>query len=411
LPSDNTLSLIGGEDGNGRSADAIVVGLGAMGSAALAHLARSGASVVGFDRFSPPHPFGSSHGGTRITRLAIAEGSDYVPLVLRSHELWRELERWTGTKLLTECGGLTMAQPGASGTLHGVDDYLERVRSAAREYGIEHENLGAGEIAQRFPQFDLVGGERGYYEPGAGFLRPERCIAAQLQLAARHGATRRLDEAVTAYASAGDGVTVTTKSGSVRAAKLIVATGAWMGDSLPEHRGWFRVHRQVLFWFALKDSAAHERYREMPIYIWETGPAAEDLIYGFPAVDGPDGGAKLATEQYVTTTAPDELEREVRPEEIEEFYERFVRDRLPGLDRRCLKATACMYTVTPDSRFVIDRHPEHENVLVVSACSGHGFKHSAAIGEAVAQLVTNGRSDIDLSGFSFARLGGPEPTP
>jgi len=375
-----------------------------MGSAALAHLAKSGASVVGFDRFSPPHSFGSSHGGTRITRLAIAEGSDYVPLVLRSHELWRELEGLTGMELLTECGGLTMAQPGASAPLHGVDAYLDRVRSVATEYGIEHENLDADEIAQRFPQFDLVGGERGYYEPAAGFLRPERCIAAQLQLGAQHGATLRLDEAVTAYTGDRDGVTVTTGSGSVRAAKLILATGPWIGDSLPEHRDWFRVFRQVLFWFALKDNAAYELYRQMPIYIWETGPGAEDLIYGFPAVDGPDGGAKLATEQYVATSDPEQLEREVRPEEIEEFYERFVRERLPGLDRRCLKATACMYTVTPDSRFVIDRHPEHENVLVVSACSGHGFKHSAAIGEAVAQLAINGRSDIDLSGFSLARL-------
>jgi sarcosine oxidase len=386
------------------SADAIVVGLGAMGSAALAQLAKSGASVVGFDRFSPPHPFGSSHGDTRITRLAIAEGSDYVPLVLRSHQLWRELERSTGTELLTECGGLTMAQPGGSGSLHGVDEYLDRVRSVATEYGIEHENLAADEIARRFPQFDLVGGERGYWEPAAGFVRPERCIAAQLQLASQHGAALHLDEPVTAYASDGDGVTVTTESGSLRAAQLILAAGPWIGDFLPDYRASFRVYRQVLYWFALKDVAAYESYRQAPIYIWETGHGAEDLIYGFPAVDGPDGGAKLATEQYATTTDPDELEREVRPAEIEEFYERFVRERLPGLDRRCLKATACMYTVTPDSRFVIDRHTEHENVLVVSACSGHGFKHSPAIGEALAQLAITGRSDLDLSGFSLTRL-------
>jgi sarcosine oxidase len=272
------------------------------------------------------------------------------------------------------------------------------------EYGIEHENLAAHEIAQRFPQFDLVGGERGYYEPASGFLRPERCISAQLQLASKLGAVLHVDEPVIGYAGDGDGVEVTTGSGSVGAAQLILATGPWIGDSLPDYRARFRVYRQVLYWFALKDVAAYERYRQAPIYIWETGHGAEDLIYGFPAIDGPDGGAKLATEQYVATTGPDELEREVRRDEIDEFYERFVRERLPGLDGRCLKATACMYTVTPDSRFVIDRHPEHENVLVVSACSGHGFKHSPAIGEALAQLAMNGRSDLDLSGFSFARL-------
>jgi sarcosine oxidase len=386
------------------SSDVIVVGLGAMGSAALAELAKAGASVIGFDRFSPPHPFGSSHGDTRITRLAIAEGSDYVPLVLRSHQLWRELERSTGIELLTECGGLTMAPPGGAGSLHGVDDLLGHVCSVAMECGIEHENLTADEIAQRFPEFHLVGGERGYYEPGGGFLRPERCIAAQLQLASRHGAAVHVDEPVIAYAGDGDGVTVTTESGSFRAAQLILAPGPWIGDFLPEDRGRFRVYRQVLFWFALRDIAAYERYRQAPVYIWGIGSGAKDLIYGFPAVDGPDGGAKVATEQYVTTTDPDELERAVRPEEVEEFYERFVRERLPGLDRRCVRAAACMYTVTPDSRFVIDRHPEHENVRVVSACSGHGFKHSPAIGEALAQLAINGRSEIDLSGFSLARL-------
>src|SRR3954451_4976896 len=176
----------------GRNPDAIVVGLGAMGSAALAQFAKAGARVVGFDRFSPPHSFGSSHGETRITRLAIAEGPDNVPLVLRSHQLWRELESATGMELLSECGGLTMAVPSGGGRLHGVDNYLDRVRSVARQFAIEHENLGAQQIARRFPQFDLVGDEDGYYEPASGFLRPERCIAAQLKLASEHGAEIRL---------------------------------------------------------------------------------------------------------------------------------------------------------------------------------------------------------------------------
>lgn len=151
---------------------------------------------------------------------------------------------------------------------------------------------------------------------------------------------------------------------------------------------------------------AYESYLRMPVYIWETGAGPADFMYGFPAVGGPEDGAKVATEQYSSRTDPDELDREVRPGEIEDVYERFVRDRLPGLDRRCLKATACLYTVTPDSRFVIDRHPDHGNVLLVSACSGHGFKHSPAIGEALAQLVISGQSELDLSGFSLARLGG-----
>jgi len=387
----------------GRSPDVIVVGLGAMGSAALAELAKAGARVVGFDRFSPPHSFGSSHGETRITRLAIAEGSHYVPLVLRSHQLWRELERATGMELLSECGGLTMAPPGG-GRLHGVDNYLDRIRSVARQFGIEHENLGAEQIARRFPQFELVGDEDGYYEPASGFLRPERCIAAQLRLASEHGAEVRLDERVIDYASTGHGIAVTTDSGSFRSGQLILAAGPWIGPLLPRYRDRFRVYRQVVFWFALNDGAAYESYRQLPIYIWETGHDAEDLIYGFPAVDGPGGGAKVATEQYVMTTDADRLEREVRPEEIEAIYERLVRRRLPGLDRRCLKATACMYTVTPDSGFVVDRHPEHENVLVVSACSGHGFKHSPAIGEAIAQLAIGGRSELDLSEFSLTRL-------
>ena len=385
-------------------ADAIVVGLGAMGSAALAQLARSGASVIGFDRFAPPHSFGSSHGDSRLTRLAIAEGPDYVPLVIRSNQLWRELEISSGEKLLIECGGLTMSVRSERGRRHGVDDFLGRVRAIAEERGIDHEDLGAAEIAERFPQFNPVGSEDGYYEPGAGYVRPEACIRAQLQLAASHGAEQHLNEPVSSYETDGDSVAVTTRSGTYRAGHLILAAGPWIGDLVPECRTAFRVCRQVLYWFAFKDAEAYEIYRRMPVYIWEIGGGPSDFMYGFPAVGGPEDGAKLATEQYSSATDPDQMDREVRPAEIEDFYERFVRDRLPGLDRRCVKATACPYTVTPDSRFVIDRHPEHRNVFLVSACSGHGFKHSAAIGEALAQLVTTGQSDLDLSGFSLARV-------
>ena len=357
--------------------DAIVVGLGAMGSAATYQLAKAGARVLGLDRFHPPHDRGSSHGETRITRLAIGEGADYVPLVRRSHELWREIEAETGESLLTETGMLLVGASRAA-ALHGADDFLAATVAAAREHEIAHETLTVEEVGSRFPQLALVGDERGaYYEPTAGYLRPERAVAAQLRLAERHGATLRFGERVRSI----EGGRVVTDAGAASAGTVVLTAGPWVGEFVDPRR--FAVHRQVQYWFG---TDAYERHRDMPIFIWELGGGADDFVYGFPAIDGPEGGVKLSSEDYTSTTTPEACERDVTPEEAAAFHRRYVAGRVPGIGDRCLRAKTCLYTVAGDRNFVIE---EDGGVLLVSACSGHGFKHSAAIGERVAQTVAS----------------------
>jgi sarcosine oxidase len=380
--------------------DAVVAGLGAMGSAATYQLAKSGANVLGLDRYLPPHALGSTHGDTRITRRAIGEGLEYVPLVRRSHELWREIEQESGTDLLTECGGVVMGLDDRQ-SMHGSDDFLGQTIAAARAHDIEHEVLAAAELSRRFPPFAMVGDEVGYVEPGAGFVRPERAVEAQLLLARRRGATIGLGERVLGYDDHGSYVTVHTTHETVEAGRLVITAGPWASELVPQLDEHLTIYRQVLFWFDLADPTTYEAHRDLPVFIWWTGAERGDMIYGFPMIDGPSGGLKVAGEQYVVATTPDDVDRRVSPDEIEQMYEGQVRHRLPGLSGRCVKARACLYTVAPDSRFIIDVHPTDRNVIVASPCSGHGFKHSAAIGEALAQWVTTGETTLDLSPFGY----------
>jgi sarcosine oxidase len=383
--------------------DVVVAGLGAMGSATAYQLAMTGVSVLGLDPHRPPHTLGSTHGDTRITRVAVGEGLEYVPLVRRSHEIWREIEDRSGAEILSQCGGLVLAPPQASFAMHGSESFLERTAAAAEAYGLDHERLGTADVAARFPQFALAADEQGYYEPGAGFVRPEAAVEAQLRLARERGADLGFGERVVGYDDHGTHVTVRTTNRTVEASALVVTTGPWVSDLVPELVPMVRVLRQVLFWFGLRDPSSYPMLRASPVYIWSPGTDPDEVIYGFPMVDGPDGGAKVAREQYVVDTTPDDVDRSVGPAEVEEMYERYVRDRLPALSGRCVKAAVCLYTVTPDSRFVIDRLPSMPNVIVASPCSGHGFKHSAAIGECVARLATGGESPIDLTPFALPR--------
>ncbi len=383
--------------------DVIVIGLGAMGSAATYQLTKAGAKVLGIDQFAPPHKHGSTHGDTRITRLSIGEGMEYVPLVKRSHELWREIEKETGQELLTQCGGLIMCIRDGYGQ-HNSGDFLQNTFDAADKYGIPHEKLSTEEIRKRFPQFNLSGDERGYYEPEAGYLRPEKCIEAQLGLAKKYGATLSLNEKVTGFTSDEDGVTVTTDKATYSAEKLVISAGPWMKDFLPEYDDIFKIHRQVLWWFEIADESMYETYRDMPIFVWEFGSSRYDNFYGFPAIDGPSGGLKLATETYDEDTSPGTISRDVPAEEAQAMYDHYVKRQLPGLGGNVVKAATCMYTDTPDAKFIIDYHPQHKNVVVASPCSGHGFKHSAAIGEVLSQMATTGKPQIDISKFSFARF-------
>jgi len=386
--------------------DTIVVGLGAIGSACLYQLAKRGQRVLGIDRYAPPHAWGSSHGETRITRQAIGEGEAYVPLVSRSHEIWREIEAETGTELLVQCGALILAGHESAANHHGKGDFVRRTIAAAVRFGISHEVLDAAEIGARYPQLVLTGAEIGYFEPGGGFVRPERCIAAQLSLARRHGAELLLDTAVAGYQADGPDATVVTTAGGGRltAAQVIVAAGPWAGGMVGGAMGrHMQVCRQVLHWYGADDEAAYAPER-FPVFIWMHGDAPENYLYGFPVPSG-STGVKVATEQYGEVTAdPDLLRRDVLAAEEQAMFHDHVAGRLRGVRPGALRSSACMYTVTPDSGFLVDWLPGDGRILLVSACSGHGFKHSAGLGEAVANGIADGAAD--LGHFGAARLQG-----
>jgi len=391
--------------------EVIVIGLGAAGAAVTYQLAKQGTRVLGIDRFSPPHDMGATSGDTRITRQAIGESGPYVPLVLRSHEIWREIEAETGADLLTITGGLIMQPAASRAGQHGVQDFVSRTIAAARTYGIRHETPDTDEIRRRFPQFDLTEDHRAYYEPGAGFVRPEAAVRSQVELAGRLGAVIRRDELVVQVRDDGSGVEVRTGRSTYNADHAVLATGPWLPELIedPEVSTLLRLYRQVLYWFDIEEGFAGFTSNRFPVFIWIFGTQGEQ-IYGFPAVDGPDGGLKVATEQYLATTTAVLMEREVRPDETSRMFERCVRGRMAGLSARCVRAKACAYTVTPDFNFIIDRLPGARNVTLVSSCSGHGFKHSAAIGEAVSQQLTTGSSTNDLSPFGLGRFRRPART-
>jgi sarcosine oxidase len=386
-------------------ADIVVIGLGAMGSAALYQSAKLGAKVIGIDRFSPPHDQGSSHGETRITRQAIGEGQEFVPLVLRSNEIWQELEAASGRDLLTRNGCLVLATPGLAGSHHGSSLFLQDTIDAAKAYRIPHQLLDSSDLRSLYPQFHLTLEEQGYFEPGGGFLRPEACVQTQIDLARKLGAQVFTSETVLGVKPTNLGAEVTTDRASYSAAKVIVTAGPWIAKFLPpEYRPHFRVYRQTLCWFALHSNRERYAPHRFPVFIWITGTRIQDMLYGFPAIDGPDGGIKVATERYDSTAHPDAVPRNVSDESVAEMYSSYIAPRFPDVSSQCLRTATCLYTVTPDAKFVIDYADDTHNILFASACSGHGFKHSPAIGEALVQRASGLPTTVELAAFDLKRL-------
>lgn len=385
------------------TADVAVVGLGAMGAAVLLHLARRGVHAIGIDRHHPPHTLGSSHGESRITRLAVGEGPAYAPLVARSHALWPELEADTGEELLLQTGGLILAGKEAPAIHHGQGSFIDRTIDVARQHGIAHEVLDAATITRRWPQLMLQGDEIGFFEPSAGLLHPERCVAAQLRLAEQHGAVIRTGEEVTEIEETAVSVRLTADGGTIDAGQAVVAAGPWLSTliSWPMAR-LPSVHRQTLHWFPSTNPEVYAPGR-FPVFIWMHGEGEEDYFYGFPMLPG-STGVKVASERYADPTDPETVDRTVPLAESASMHRRHVAGRLRGVGERATDAAACLYTVMPGRRFLVDRPPGCERITVVSACSGHGFKHSAALGEAVACRII-GEPGIDLGAFTITAGG------
>jgi sarcosine oxidase len=368
--------------------DVIVAGLGAHGSSAAYRLAARGASVLGFDRFARGHTLGSSGGLSRIIRLSYYEHADYVPLLRRAWTLWRELERASGETLLTETGGLYAGDP--------KGELVAGALASARIHGLEHEVLDTAALRERYPLFEWLDGWRGVFERQAGWLAPELCIETHVRLAEESGATLRFDEPIDRWESTRDGVRVTTATGTFEAKQLVIAAGAWASQLVPSLASELSVERNVLFWF--EPTAERDAFARLPIYIVQD---TDRIFYGFPYIEGQ--GLKVAGLHFGDRANPDTVDR-TASERDEERVRAWLRRRVPLANGERRDAKVCMYTNTPDSQFIIDRLPDHPNVVVASACSGHGFKFSSVVGEILADLVLDGETRHPIGFLSAERL-------
>jgi sarcosine oxidase len=360
--------------------DAIVVGLGAMGSSALYQLSRRGLRVLGIEAFEPGHQLGSWHGESRVIRLAYHEHPSYVPLLHRAYALWSELEAQSGQDLMTITGGLMIGRPDS--------ELVSGARRSAELHGLAHEVLSPAEVRHRYEQFMLDEGDIALWEPRSGFLRPERCVETFVELAQRHGAQVRYAEPVRGW----NAHEVRTDSETYWADHVVFTCGARMskvlGDAIPP----VVAERNVLFWME-----PSEAFDGLPIYLWQTPD--QQVFYGFPHVDLP--GAKVAMHHSGQFCDPDSVDRTVRAAD-EGRIRRAIGTRLPSLNGSVLESLVCVYENSPDGHFVIDRLSE--SVVYAAGFSGHGFKFASVIGEILADLVITGETTPDAEFLRAGRL-------
>lgn len=368
--------------------DVVVAGLGASGSSALYHLARRGTRVAGLDRFQPPHALGSSHGDSRIIREAYYEHPLYVPLVRRAYELWDELSRSAGVQLYQQTGGLMLGPP--DGPL------LTGARTSVLQHGIPHQMLSAAEVRNRWPGITPPDGFVGLWEERAGMLFPERAIAANLRLAAAAGAEVSTDTTLLGWSRSGADLQISTDRGTIRTRHLVLALGPWISQHLESAGAVFTVERQQFHWFdpapGFQDSPPY------PVALWEHWPGG--LFVTLPDIGK---GVKIDIHHEGEPASPDTVSRVTTPAE-ETAVRGLLAKFFPAANGRLRSSSVCLYTNTPDRHFVIDWLPEDPRVLLLSPCSGHGFKFSSVVGEVAAELVLDGTSRFDLTPFAFNRF-------
>ncbi len=370
--------------------DVIVIGTGGVGSAAVMHLARRGLKVVGIDRFPPGHDRGSSHGDTRLIRQAYFEHSDYVPLLKRAYELWADLESASGRKLYHEVGILQAGAPDG--------EIIPGVLRSAREHGLSVESLDAGDVARRFPGFRLQPGMAAVFEQRAGFLRVEDCVRAHAAAAVAAGAEIRTGEAVASWKASQGTVEVQTDRDTYSAKSLVIAAGAWANDLLSNLGVRFDVVRKSLYWF----DVASPVYRESagsPGFIFET---PDGHFYGFPQID--ELGVKVAEHTGGHPVAdPLRVDQSEDPRETARVRD-FLTRSMPAVGQRTTRFATCLYTLSPDRHFVVDRHPAHGNVCYAAGLSGHGFKFVSVLGEILADWAAEGSTTQPVGFLGRRRL-------
>ncbi len=371
--------------------DVAVIGLGAMGAATLYELAARGQRVIGIDRFEPGHARGSSHGESRLIRLAYSEDPAYVPLLRLAYRNWRRLEALTGERILNITGIIEAGVPGSA----MVADSLR----SALEHGIAHEVLSPGQVGARFPAFDLPADWDCVFQPDAGFLEPEKAIDLYLKLARDLGAVTRTSTKVVDVQPTGDHVVICLDDGErIEAGAAVIAAGAWIGELAPVLAPHLRLTRQILAWFEPSQPELVTPDR-CPVFMLET---ADDVVYGVPDFRGT--GVKAASHNPCGDLAnADAARTDADAADIERVH-RVLRERIPAAAGRPRRTQICLYTRSPDEHFVIGLHPDAPQIVLASPCSGHGFKFASVIGEVLADLAVTRVTDKPIGLFAPERL-------
>ena len=370
--------------------DAIVLGTGGVGSAALLHLARRGVRVLGIDRFSPPHDRGSTHGHTRVIRQAYFEHPDYVPLLAASYRLWHELEDRVSRRLFHKVG-LIQVGPADGHVVPGV------LQSAAA-HGLAIEQLSVAAVERRWGGLRVPGHFAGVFEPDAGYLLVEDCVRAHLDAARQAGAELLTDTEVLAWRATADEVVVQTSQGEIAAGRLIIAAGPWAGRVLAGLNIGLTIRRKSLFWFHT-DAPQYELAAGFPVFLFEL-PAG--VFYGFPKLDA--RGLKVGEHTGgQNVDDPLAVDRSVDAADQHRLAE-FLSAHLPQVSTRVADHTVCLYTMSPDEHFIVDRHPEHANVVFAAGLSGHGFKFVPVLGQVLAELALDGGTAQPIDFLSLSRL-------
>jgi sarcosine oxidase/N-methyl-L-tryptophan oxidase len=372
--------------------DVAIVGAGSMGMAAGYYLVKRGLRVLMLDAFDPPHTNGSHHSETRIIRHAYGEGESYVPLALRAQELWKELEQETGFRLFSPTGVLNLGAPGSR--------FLEEVKRSAGRYGLPIDVLSAAEICERWPGIKVPEGFTGCFESASGVLFSEECIRAYRQRAEEQGAAFLPNTPVERIEIHDNGATLHTRENRYFAESLIVSAGAWAGRVLADAGLHLPLEpvRKTVAWFEAEEALFREGV--FPAFVVDL---LDEFYYGFPSFEG--SGVKVGRHDGRTPVDPDRMDRTFGADPADEGdVRRFLSRFMPRAAGRLKRGAVCLYTYTPDEHFIVDRHPEHSHVVIAAGFSGHGFKFSSAIGEAVAELTVEGKSSLDLSQFSLRRF-------
>jgi sarcosine oxidase len=378
--------------------DAIVIGLGAHGSAAALALARRGLTVLGIEARERGHELGSSGGHSRMIRRAYFEDPGYLPLLTAAWDGWEALAAAAGEPFVEVTGGL-YAGPADSAVFRGS------VASALVQ-GLPHEVLDAAEIRRRWPAFTVGDEVGGLYDPGAGMIRPERAIAAQVRLAEEAGAEPHFSERAIDWRPVGGGTTggveVETDRAVYAARSLAIAAGAWTGAFVPDLGLPLEVERMPVLWFEPTIDPASVSVGRFPVWLIDT--VEDGTFYGFPY--DPAVGLKVSRHHSGEACEPDSVDRSIRPADVERARA-FSRRTMPPADGPLRHSTVCLYTNTPDFNFVIDVHPRVPGVAYASACSGHGFKFAPIVGEILADLATTGSTPHDIDQFRASRFLSP----